>query len=267
MLWLQGLSQAPYVVRKCHESWLERNPAWEVTLLDEHGVEGYASVDYRIGNLPNLRSQHKADLMRLDLLARYGGVWVDSTCFCVRPLEEWLPPLMRSGFFAFAQPGKDRLISSWLLAAKPENILVTTLFDQLLRYLRDNPISISERQLIRKVLSRLLRVSPVTRSWWFSSPVRRGLRIGPYFAVHYLFEMVVREDAACAAAWGLTPRISANAPHRLYRAGLLNVASETVRDEIDRHECPVYKTSWRVREDEITPETIIGYLFGQLGSA
>jgi mannosyltransferase OCH1-like enzyme len=45
-----------------------------------------------------------AALARLCLLRTHGGVWVDATVFCRRPLDEWLPEHAASGFFAFANP-------------------------------------------------------------------------------------------------------------------------------------------------------------------
>src|ERR1022692_2049355 len=90
ILWLQGIDNAPYVVRRCYESWVERNPGWRVVFLDGQLLAKFASLDYVFGDFGGLSIQHAADMLRLDLLANHGGVWVDATCFCVRPLDEWL---------------------------------------------------------------------------------------------------------------------------------------------------------------------------------
>jgi hypothetical protein len=259
-LWFQGLDNAPYIVRKCHESWLSRNPGWRVVTLDAEILPEYASVDYSSGNIGELSWQHKAGLLRLDLLARHGGVWADATCFCVRPLDDWLPQAVRSGFFAFSRPGPDRIISSWFLAAERENILVTRWFDRLLAYWQDHTFRTDERQMLAKALTRLLRVSPRTRSWWFSQVVRDRLAVGPYFALSYGLEKLIREDPACARIWSQTPRISAEDPHRLYRAGLLSPASASVRAEIDNRAVPMYKTSWRLDGQQIPAGSVLEYL-------
>src|ERR1700691_1037199 len=91
-LWFQGLDQAPAVVRKCHESWVARNPGWRVVMLDDTTLGAFASVDYAAGNISRLSRQHKSDLLRLDLISHHGGVWVDATCFCVQPLDEGAIP-------------------------------------------------------------------------------------------------------------------------------------------------------------------------------
>jgi hypothetical protein len=258
-LWFQGLENAPYVVRKCHESWVARNPSWRVVTLDEAAVPAVASVDYSAGRLAALSRQHRADLLRLDLLAHHGGVWADATCFCVQPLDNWLMPSMGSGFFAFTQPRPDRIISNWFLAARPGNILVARLFDRMLAHWGDHSFH-GERQFLTRVLTRLLRRSSRTRGWWFSRVLRDWLAVSPYFAFTYGLEKLIREDPECARTWRRTPKISAVGPHRLYRAGLLSPASAALRSEIDRREVPVYKTAWSLPGHAIPPGSALGYL-------
>jgi hypothetical protein len=261
-LWFQGLENAPYVVRKCHESWVARNPGWRVVSLAEATLSSLASADYSAGSIDGLSMNHRSDLLRLDLLAHHGGVWADSTCFCVQPLDDWLPPNSESGFFAFDRPGPGRVISSWFLAAQPGNILVSRLFDLMLAYWGDHWFHSGERQVIRKALTRLLQHSPHTREWWFSPPVRDWLAVCPYYALHYGFEKLVRGDPECADIWRRTPKISADGPHRLYRAGLLAPASAELRSEIDRRETPVYKTTWKLGGQPIPADSLLGYLLG-----
>jgi hypothetical protein len=263
-VWFQGLRNAPYVVRKCHESWLARNPGWRVVCLDETSWPEFASVDYGAGNIARLSAQQRSDLLRLDLLARYGGVWADSTCFCTQPLDDWLPGSTGSGFFAFSRPGPDRVISSWFLAADPGNVLAHRLFEQMLNYWAGTAFRQDKRQATGKALATLLRHSPQTRAWWFSAPIRDLLAITPYYALHYGFEKLVRADLQCAEIWRRTPKISADGPHRLYRAGLLGPASAELRAEIDRGDVPVYKTTWRVGDDAIPDDSLLRYLLSHV---
>jgi capsular polysaccharide synthesis protein len=258
--WFQGLDNAPYVVRRCYESWVNRNPGWRVVSLDAANLREFTSVDYSRGNIANLSLQHQAGLLRLDLLSHHGGVWADATCFCVQPLDEWLPEKMGSGFFAFHRPGPDRIISSWFLGAEAENVLVTRLFNQMLAYWRDHPLRTDERQLIAKLLTRLLRNSSVTRGWWFSRPIMDWLKVGPYFAISYGLEHLIREDPECAQLWQRMPRLNADGPHRLYNAGLLSPVSPELRSEIDSREVPVYKTTWRTGNGSIPSNSILEYL-------
>jgi len=260
MLWFQGLDKAPYVVRKCHESWVTRNPGWQVATLDDAGLPGLLSADYHAGNFAGLSMQHRADLVRLDLLNRHGGVWVDATCYCLRPLDEWLWPHLGSGFFAFSDPAPDRMLSNWFLAAQANNVLVARMYERLLSYWGDHELSDDRQRLSVRALTRLLRGSARTRAWWFSRSVTGGLGISPYYVFHYAFEKLMREDPESAAVWEQTPKISAVPPHRLHQAGLLSPVSSTVRSEIDRQAVPVYKTAWKFETGAIPSDSNLDYL-------
>ena len=39
ILWLQGIEQAPEIVRKCYESWVYHNSDWTVRVLSEDHIE------------------------------------------------------------------------------------------------------------------------------------------------------------------------------------------------------------------------------------
>src|ERR1700748_2440425 len=95
-LWLQGLDNAPLVVQKCYESWLKHNPYWTITFLDETNIRDFVS-------LPDVQitRQSLSDVLRINLLAKYGGIWVDATCYCVKPLDLWIDQYTTQGFFAF----------------------------------------------------------------------------------------------------------------------------------------------------------------------
>jgi hypothetical protein len=259
-LWFQGLDNAPDVVRKCYESWVARNPTWRVVNLDASMLSSVSRVDYSAGNIAALSQQHKADLLRLDLMANHGGVWADATCFCVQPLDDWLPQKMESGFFAFYRPGPDRILSNWFLAADPGSVLASRMFERMLHYWGNHRFVNSDRQFSVKVLTRLLRGSRRTRDWWFSPVIRDWLRLSPYFAFAYSFEKLIHEDAECAAIWSRTAKVSAAASHHLYRAGLLTPVTPELRAEINRREVPVYKTAWNLEDKPITCDTVLGYL-------
>jgi Capsular polysaccharide synthesis protein len=261
-LWFQGLEKAPYVVRKCHESWAARNPGWELVCLDDASLQAFASADYHVGSFATLSRQQRSDLLRLDLLAKHGGVWADATCFCVQPLDSWLPPNLDSGFFAFSRPHPKRIISSWFLAAEPQNILVSRLFEFMLDYWGSHPFRRERQHLSGRVLARFLRVSPRTRVWWFSQVIRDWLAISPYYAIHFAFEKLVREDPECARIWECTPKVSAVPPHRLQSAGLLWPLSVAIRSEIDRREIPIYKTAWKLKQ-AIPEGSVLEYLLGR----
>ena len=69
----------------------------------------------------------------MELLGRFGGLWVDATLFAISPIEAWLsavlsddPAAHGSGFFSVRYPvdGPDQ-VANWLLYARgPHNVIV-----------------------------------------------------------------------------------------------------------------------------------------------
>ena len=70
VLWFQGIDKAPYVVSKCVQSWEFHNPGWEIIHLNEKNLNDYVDVS----QYSALSLQALSDIVRLELLCKYGGV-------------------------------------------------------------------------------------------------------------------------------------------------------------------------------------------------
>jgi hypothetical protein len=264
-LWFQGLAAAPFVIQRCYESWVANNPGWDVVVLDDSNIPHYVHGQREDGDLRALPQVHRSDLIRLELLARYGGVWADATCYCARPLDSWLPAAMASGFFAFERgPRSDRLIGSWFLAASPLNPIVLRMYERLLPYWRDHSFDNKAHPVLLKLLDsrRLGRNRRWTRLW-FSRLVRDGLSLTSYYAIHYAFAEAVRTDPHCARIWKETPRISANPPCGLLKQFRPVDLTEDLRRQIDRRSSPVYKLGWYI---DVPETSAVRYLMDLEGT-
>ena len=105
-LWLQGEEQAPPLVKACLAS-IRRNAGAEVVVLDERTLADWIDLPdivLRKWKEGKMKPAHFADLCRLELLYRYGGVWMDGTDYLDAPLPEWL---WEADFFVYL--GGDRL--------------------------------------------------------------------------------------------------------------------------------------------------------------
>ncbi|GAB5429723.1 MAG: hypothetical protein Devi2KO_31820 [Devosia indica] len=133
MLWQQGWDKAPDLVKACAESWRRTNPEWEVRLLNEADLsETIRGYDQIRSTLPR---QARADIARTLLLNQHGGVWADSTLYCVRPLDEWLPAVTRSGFFMFAEPRPYRSLDNWFIVGSKGNYMLAAMVEIFSAYL------------------------------------------------------------------------------------------------------------------------------------
>ena len=256
-LWLQGLGEAPLVVRKCYDSWLKHNPNWPIIFLDENNIADHIDLKRNDG----VTDQAFSDILRINLLAKHGGVWVDGTCFCTKPLDEWLPEYMNTGFFAFERPGPDRMISSWFIAAAKYNYIIATYKNKVNTYWAGNPgmafFESSRWYFLNKRLQR--RGAQV----WFSHFVYKLLKVYPYFWFHYLFEHIYLRGSQFRAMWDDTPKLSADGPHKLQTMGLFNQLNEIAKAEIDNKKSPVYKLTWKYEATAYKEGTVLDYLLNQ----
>ena len=99
-LWLQGEQQAPAIVRACFRS-IREHCSEELVILDGESLQEYISLPetilekYRAGKI---KPAHFADICRVELLYRYGGYWLDATCFVTAPIPDWI---RQQDFFVF----------------------------------------------------------------------------------------------------------------------------------------------------------------------
>lgn len=85
MCWWQGIDNAPVIVKKCIESIQVNSGDHKVILITENNYQEYVSFpNWVIEKVEKgiISRTHFADILRLTLLAEYGGIWLDATFFC-----------------------------------------------------------------------------------------------------------------------------------------------------------------------------------------
>lgn len=266
--WHQGLEQAPPVVKMCVHRMRSLHPEWDVRVLDAKSVSSFIDpIPIADAKWQRMRLAHRSDLIRTQLLIRYGGVWADPTVFFARPLDGWLEGYLGSGLFMFHRPGPDRVVSAWLIAAEPQNVVLRQLYSALCGYWSRNEFSNLDGHegAVARWVGRLMRTNLELPRLWLRRPVIALLRTAPYMVYHYQFYDLVRSDAQCAQVWARTPRISADGPHRLLRYGLGNPATALVKTWIDEAHSPLFKLTWKTDKGPIPAGSVLEYLFEKAG--
>lgn len=88
--WWQGLEKAPEIVKKCVQSIKNNAGQHKVIIITEDNYKKYVSFPkwieekYKKGIITRT---HLSDLLRIQLLSNYGGVWLDSTFYCTDSVE------------------------------------------------------------------------------------------------------------------------------------------------------------------------------------
>lgn len=142
--WFQGLNHEPDIVRKCYSSVKENITDREVVLLTEDNYRDYVSFPEAIQAKIDrgiIKGAHLSDLLRLELLQRYGGTWIDATVFCSS--KEIPGYMLDSDLFLFQclKPGRDgqpSVISNWFMTAKPNQKFIYMVRELLYDYWKNN---------------------------------------------------------------------------------------------------------------------------------
>ncbi len=125
--WLQGRSQAPDLVKFCMQSVLKyKKKNQKVVVITAENFADYVKLPSLIiekWNKGIIKPAHFADILRVNLLANYGGYWIDATCL----LTNNIPAFHNmASLFMFHSYGafSYTLIQNCFIYSKPHDYLV-----------------------------------------------------------------------------------------------------------------------------------------------
>jgi hypothetical protein len=231
ILWFQGFDNSPEIVKRCINSWKYYNPDWNIVLLDENNLRDYVKIkEYIDISKKKISLAALSDIIRIILLNSYGGLWVDSTTFCNKSLNTWLPNYINKGFFAFNKPGPDRLISSWFIYSEKENYLTNSWLSSIINYYK-------------------IKNKPHN-----------------YFWLHYLFGSLYNLDNKFKQIWDKVPKLSANGigPHYLQEKGMFNNITNKIKRDINNKITPLYKLTYKCNFTKYDESKNIYYLYSTI---
>jgi hypothetical protein len=182
MYWAQ--ESLPEFVELVAKSWKTKNPSWSFHLISDSTLHTYIGNSTVLSMLSRQESlQFKSDIVRTNLLADHGGVYVDADVLSATPLDQWLERMMTAGFFAFrSEPASSTIkrqaldphnavCSSWFLAAGRSSYIMSALKIALNEYA-------------------MTRTKPET-----------------YFQWHYIFTKLTTVDSKFKQFWDVAPLI------------------------------------------------------------
>ena len=126
MYWEQGEENLKNEYnKKCIKRWRNLHPTWDVRVLNyDKALE--LIPDFKKTN--HLKVQLRSDYLRLALLEKYGGVWVDASVYPLMKLDDWLENELQHNnifMYKFDPVSKGRITSSWFIAvSNPNNAVI-----------------------------------------------------------------------------------------------------------------------------------------------
>lgn len=214
ILWLQGIQNAPSLVKKCYESVCKNKPDnFDIILLTEDNLSKYVTLPKFIWDKYNagiIGITHLSDIIRIELLCTYGGCWIDSTVFSM----ERIPLFMLNGsMFMFKLQGVVTnpvlKMSSWWIYAQ-----------------KDNRIINATRSILQE--------------YWMNED-----NLINYFLLHIIMSKLIDSDSMCKAIFNSIPYFNSGNAHVLY--GMLEEGYDSARWNVIKYTSPIQKLSYKRR--------------------
>lgn len=169
--WLQGLDEAPQIVKACFNSLMREfkvsrvqevqglNDGYEIKVIDAENWKDYIELpDFIVKKWEKKQIPPAlfSDLLRLELQIKYGGTWIDSTVLCTgfkefeclssssgsssSPSVQEFKEYLDADLFLFQYTKQGSIpvsISNWFISAHSNNEVLIVLRDMLYAYWKD----------------------------------------------------------------------------------------------------------------------------------
>lgn len=89
--WWQGQNELPEIVSKCLHSIKSYNAEYQVIVIDKNNYNEYIDIpDEIMKKVENkvITLTHLSDLIRMNLLSKFGGIWIDATIFLTNEITD-----------------------------------------------------------------------------------------------------------------------------------------------------------------------------------
>lgn len=124
--WLQGEKDIPELPSICLKSLRRNLKDYKINIITLDNLKKYVVLPEEIYNKYNIgwiSGAQFSDIIRLALLAKYGGIWIDSTVYCTD--NKLMKIIENNNMFMFQNvmtTNSDVIkMSSWLMASKKQN--------------------------------------------------------------------------------------------------------------------------------------------------
>lgn len=175
--WLQGLENAPELVKRCIESMRHYANGYKVEVIDLNNVSQFVQFPdfvvskYKAGIIPHA---HFSDVIRLALLEKYGGVWIDSTILMTDVLPNYI---IDADMFVFRGSGSGHArIYNPFLAAKPHHPIIQSMLQLLYAYWKKENKLVSY-SIFHLFFSIAIEQSRLNQSLWKKVPNVSGTQM------------------------------------------------------------------------------------------
>lgn len=217
MYWHSGETNSPPLSRICFRSWRERNPEFDVRVISEESLLTYVNPGDVVPDWRLLPVVKQTNLIRLMLLAKYGGIWADATLYCARPIRDWGLSASRTSCVTVVVPeSSDKILDTFFIASRPAGAFITHWLREYVKFIMPIPTQISSATT-KRLLNRYPLLKPRLMRWLFATMLVRDRVGAPYFAAQYVATKMLLIRPSAAWSWITNPKLRVGKFSRLLK--------------------------------------------------
>lgn len=219
--WDSGFDQAPAIVQICNRRLKELHSDSELVHLNANTWQYYVDLpDGVLAKLPPNKA-HFSDVLRMALLARYGGIWLDATCLPTQSLTKSFNSLVGdAGFFTYHS--SIARISNWFFCTTGDNYVAKLMYEMLAAYWEEHEHALH------------------------------------YFVFHQIFEVLYYLDERFKAIWDSSVKISSIEPHLIQKAMFSEFNSEAFTQMYKS--ALVHKLTYKFADKVPKPDLVVSHM-------
>lgn len=119
--------ELPEVVQRCIDSWRKHYPEMEFRVVTPKTLRTYLALDPKQISWNDMPAR-ESDIVRINLLAKYGGYWSDATNYFTAPVEFPMTPETEFVGYYIDGPTKNKaypVIENWFFGTVPGGLFIT----------------------------------------------------------------------------------------------------------------------------------------------
>lgn len=121
--------EIPEIVKLSIKSWKKTSPQYKINFMNQKNVEEYVSLPNNWKTLPAYR---QSDIIRLRLLEKYGGVWIDASTILLEDLDKFISEDNLTLFITPRSTFENPVFENWFISAPPNNKVIKLWIEEVL---------------------------------------------------------------------------------------------------------------------------------------
>jgi len=143
----------PDTVKISIDTWKHFNPDYKITVINKKNIRRILpNIYFNKIKIAKDSIQKYSDFIRINVLQKYGGIWIDGSSFCTCPFDDWFKKIgvtNKTDFIGFFNPQfskkklekKYPIIENWFFACPKNSKFVTEWCKEFMKLTKYNNVN------------------------------------------------------------------------------------------------------------------------------